>query len=85
MFNIMLKYRYDLQYQIYVLAIHNYLKYKFIDYTYEKYFGGIYYIFLRGLDLDVFSYSKTGILYIKPKSKMIYKLSKFFMGKWDFC
>ncbi len=83
MFNVMLKYRYDLQYQIYVLAVHNYLKYKFIDYTYEKYFGGIYYIFLRGLKLNLFFKSKTGVLYIKPYYKMVYKLSKFFTGLWD--
>ena len=41
---------YILQYHIYSVALNQYLKLRLPDYTYEKHFGGIYYIFLRGID-----------------------------------
>lgn len=41
---------YSLQYQIYTLAIHQYLSCRLPDYRYEKDFGGVFYIFLRGID-----------------------------------
>ncbi|MBZ2279647.1 PD-(D/E)XK nuclease family protein, partial [Buchnera aphidicola] len=45
-----IKKRYDVQYQIYTLAAHQYLKNKLQKYTYKKNFGGIFYLFLRGID-----------------------------------
>ena len=41
---------YSLQYHLYALALHQYLKGRLPDYAYEKYFGGVFYIFLRGVD-----------------------------------
>ncbi len=41
---------YILQYHIYALALHRYLFVRKPGYTYEKDFGGVYYIFLRGVD-----------------------------------
>jgi len=40
---------YILQYHLYTLALHKYLKHRLPDYDYEKYFGGIFYVFLRGI------------------------------------
>ncbi len=80
-FKLMCKNRYDIQYQIYSLALHKYLKMKYKYYNYNNNFGGIYYIFLRGLNLDINYKSFTGIYFIKPKYKLIYKLSKFFKNK----
>jgi len=41
---------YYLQYHLYTLALHQYLAARLPDYRYERHFGGIYYVFLRGLD-----------------------------------
>ena len=41
---------YILQYHIYTLALHQYLRYQQPDYRYEKDFGGVFYIFIRGVN-----------------------------------
>jgi len=43
---------YILQYHIYVLALHQYLQSRMPGYSYETNFGGVFYIFLRGVDLE---------------------------------
>ncbi len=81
MLKLMCKNRYDIQYQIYCLALHKFLKMKYKNYSYKNNFGGIYYIFLRGIFLDTNNKSLTGIYFIKPKYELINKLSKFFRKK----
>lgn len=44
--------RYDLQYQLYTLALHRYLRHRIADYDYERHFGGVIYLFLRGVDKE---------------------------------
>ena len=41
---------YLLQSNLYVLALHQYLKKRVPDYRYREHFGGVFYIFLRGVD-----------------------------------
>jgi len=41
---------YFLQYHIYLVALHRYLELRVRDYSYERHFGGVYYLFLRGMD-----------------------------------
>jgi exodeoxyribonuclease V beta subunit len=41
---------YVLQYHIYTLALDQYLNLRLPNYSYEKHFGGVFYIFLRGVD-----------------------------------
>jgi len=43
------KNHYDLQYLIYALALHRHLKYALADYDPAEHFGGIYYLYLRGM------------------------------------
>jgi exodeoxyribonuclease V beta subunit len=65
---------YILQYHLYVLALHQYLRLKTAGYNYEDYFGGVFYIFMRGVD-D----SKTGgagIFYDLPEISLINGLGK---------
>jgi exodeoxyribonuclease V beta subunit len=45
----MLGHRYDLQYLIYTVALHRFLGSRLRDYSYEQHFGGVLYIFLRGM------------------------------------
>ena len=40
---------YDLQYLIYSLAMHRYLSHRLPDYDPELHFGGVYYLYLRGM------------------------------------
>ncbi len=41
---------YYLQYLIYAVALHRYLRLRLPDYDYGRHFGGVYYLFLRGID-----------------------------------
>ncbi|HAS50454.1 MAG TPA: hypothetical protein DCS21_01350 [Gammaproteobacteria bacterium] len=41
---------YVLQYLIYTVALHRYLRLRVADYHYEQHFGGVFYLFLRGMD-----------------------------------
>jgi exodeoxyribonuclease V beta subunit len=41
---------YTLQYHIYTLALHQYLRRRLPGYRYERHFGGAAYVFLRGVD-----------------------------------
>ena len=40
---------YYLQYLLYTVALHRFLKLRLKDYDYEQHFGGVYYLFLRGM------------------------------------
>ena len=41
---------YYLQYLIYVVALNRYLSVRLPGYDYERHFGGVFYLFLRGMD-----------------------------------
>ncbi|MFP4036397.1 MAG: hypothetical protein ACLFUE_02630, partial [Desulfobacteraceae bacterium] len=41
---------YPLQYLLYTLALHRHLSLRIPDYRYETHFGGVFYVFLRGVD-----------------------------------
>ena len=45
----MFQYRYDLQCLLYALALHRYLRQRIPDYRYQTHFGGVFYLFLRGM------------------------------------
>ncbi|MEO6211881.1 MAG: exodeoxyribonuclease V subunit beta [Gemmatimonadaceae bacterium] len=48
--NEMGKSHYILQYHLYIVALHRYLKLRLAGYDYEKHFGEAIYLFLRGID-----------------------------------
>ena len=43
---------YIIQYHIYTVALNQYLHLRLPGYNYETHFGGVYYMFLRGVDPD---------------------------------
>ena len=45
----MLAHRYDLQYQLYTLALHRLLQQRLPGYEPERHLGGVFYLFLRGM------------------------------------
>ena len=46
----MLRQHYFIQYHLYTVALHKYLGLRVPGYDYERHFGGVIYLFLRGLD-----------------------------------
>ncbi|MDP8175979.1 exodeoxyribonuclease V subunit beta [Pasteurella skyensis] len=68
------QYRYDLQYLLYTLAIHRYLKLRLPNYDYEKDFGGVAYLFLRGMNGN----AQSGVFFDKPSKVMIEEMDKLF-------
>lgn len=67
--------RYDLQYLIYTLAVHRYLKLHDPAYQYETHFGGVFYLFLRGMALPD-NPQQTGVFFTKPSTALIEKLDQ---------
>ncbi|URJ30801.1 exodeoxyribonuclease V subunit beta [Candidatus Blochmannia vicinus (nom. nud.)] len=74
----MVKHHYELQYQLYTLALHRFLRSKLVSYDYEKDFGGVYYLFIRGMDGTSFS---NGIYFFRPLSIFVSKLDSLFSGE----
>ncbi|NOI64889.1 exodeoxyribonuclease V subunit beta [Vibrio sp. 99-8-1] len=66
----MAEHRYDLQYQIYSLALHRYLSSRITDYDYDLHFGGVYYLFLRGIEKQ----GSNGIFFQRPDKAFIQAL-----------
>lgn len=64
---------YWLQYHIYTLALHKYLAQRLPDYDYEKHFGGVLYVFLRGVDA---ANPGFGIYRDRPSKKLIQELDR---------
>ena len=77
LYKVMVREDYILQYHIYSIALHRYLAYRLPDYNYATHFGGVYYLFLRGMQWD----SKYGIYWDRPDIKLIQKLSNYFAGE----
>ncbi|CAM7322451.1 exodeoxyribonuclease V subunit beta [Citrobacter cronae] len=69
--------RYDLQYQLYTLALHRYLRHRIADYDYERHFGGVIYLFLRGVDGED---PQQGIYATRPDGKLIALMDEMFAG-----
>ena len=65
---------YFLQYHIYVIALHQYLKTRLSNYDYETHFGGVFYIFLRGVNPE--TGSRAGIYWDRPSRNVIEFLCK---------
>ncbi|MDW8845651.1 exodeoxyribonuclease V subunit beta [Erwinia sp. MMLR14_017] len=74
----MQSHRYDLQYQLYCLALHRYLRHRLADYNYQHHFGGVFYLFLRGVDGTA---SENGIYRTRPDAAFIAELDALFAGK----
>lgn len=64
----MVEHRYDLQYQLYSLALHRYLRHRVPHYSYQTHFGGVYYCFLRGM---VPEKAGQGVFACRPDEAMI--------------
>ena len=69
----MLAHRYDVQYTLYLLALHRLLKSRLADYDYDRHVGGALYLFLRGIDQ-----TGAGLYLDKPPKALIEALDAAF-------
>lgn len=69
------QYRYDLQYLLYTLALHRYLRVRLGEqYEYERDFGGVAYLFLRGMN----GIPNSGVFFEKPCKQLIEGMDELF-------
>ncbi|TWI58640.1 DNA helicase/exodeoxyribonuclease V beta subunit [Pseudomonas duriflava] len=67
--------RYDLQYVLYLLALHRQLKARLPDYDYDRHMGGACYLFLRGARA-----ASQGVFFDRPPRILIETLDHHFQG-----
>ncbi|MBL0575808.1 exodeoxyribonuclease V subunit beta [Aeromonas hydrophila] len=67
----MAEHRYDLQYQLYSLALHRLLTLRLPGYDFEQHFGGVFYLFLRGMP-------QGGIFHTRPSRELVQGLDRLF-------
>ena len=70
----MLHSHYDWQYLIYTLALHRYLQSVVPHYDYARDFGGVFYLFLRGMNGE----PQSGVFYDHPSVELITELDGVF-------
>ncbi|MGB0467162.1 MAG: exodeoxyribonuclease V subunit beta [Pontibacterium sp.] len=69
----MIEHRYDLQYQLYTLALHRLLKLRLPDYSYAQHMGGVFYLFLRGM-----GEGDKGIFHCRPSETLVQAIDTLF-------
>jgi len=69
---------YVLQYHLYAVALDRYLAMRLRGYDYEKHFGGVFYIFLRGVDPA--AGARYGVFHDRPLQGLIRDLSAVLAG-----
>ncbi|MGL6558652.1 exodeoxyribonuclease V subunit beta [Aeromonas dhakensis] len=67
----MVEHRYDLQYQLYSLALHRLLALRLPGYDFDQHFGGVFYLFLRGMP-------QGGIFHTRPSRELVLGLDRLF-------
>lgn len=73
------RHRYDLQYLLYTVALHRFLNQRLADYAYERHFGGVYYLFLRGMRPQ--EGPAFGVWADRPESTLVECLDALFAGE----
>ena len=71
---------YPLQYHLYTLALHQYLALRLPGYDYERHFGGVFYLFLRGIDP---ARPEFGVFRERPPAGLIEKLSERLIARLE--
>jgi len=70
---------YVLQYLIYTVALHRYLRLRVVDYDYERHFGGVFYLFLRGMDPTLGA--DCGVFHDRPAPELVTALDELMAGQ----
>lgn len=71
----MREHNYGLQYWLYTVVLHRYLQHRLPDYDYETHFGGVRYLFVRGMQPDE---AMSGIYQNRPDLAKVEALAALF-------
>jgi ATP-dependent exoDNAse (exonuclease V) beta subunit (contains helicase and exonuclease domains) len=77
----MSQHAYHLQYLLYTVAVHRYLRLRLTNYDYDVHFGGVFYLFLRGMDPALGS--DYGIFRDRPGRTLVDALCAYFATRKD--
>jgi exodeoxyribonuclease V beta subunit len=72
---VMARESYYLQYLLYTVAVHRHLRQKMTGYDYDQHFGGVFYLFLRGMDPALGP--AFGIFRDRPSKKLVQALDDY--------
>lgn len=75
MLEAMREHNYGLQYLIYCVVLHRYLENRLPDYDIEKHFGGVRYLFVRGMKPDI---PLSGVFETRPESQKLIAFADLF-------
>ncbi|MDP6932478.1 MAG: 3'-5' exonuclease, partial [Myxococcota bacterium] len=70
---------YHLQYHLYLVALHRFLKHRLEQYSYEQHMGGVYYLFLRGMvgpDTPLVDGQRCGVFHHRPPAALVEALDQ---------
>jgi exodeoxyribonuclease V beta subunit len=67
--------RYDLQYVLYLFALHRLLRSRLHDYDYDQHVGGALYLFVRGIQAPT-----AGVHFERPPKALMLTLDRLFAG-----
>lgn len=70
---VMEEHHYHLQYVLYSVALDRYLRRRIVDYSFERHFGGVYYLFLRGMHPA--TGAERGVFFHRPSAQLIERVS----------
>jgi exodeoxyribonuclease V beta subunit len=77
----MTEHAYRLQYLLYSVALHRLLRRRLVQYDYDRHFGGVYYLFVRGVRPDwTTGQGPTGVFYDRPDAAMLRALDALIDG-----
>lgn len=72
---------YFLQYHLYIVALNRWLRQKHSGYDYNSHFGGVFYIFIRGITSD--SVDNTGVYHSKPAQPLVESLDQVIVPEYS--
>jgi exodeoxyribonuclease V beta subunit len=71
----MREHNYGLQYWLYTVVLHRYLQNRLPDYDYETHFGGVRYLFVRGMQSEL---AMSGVYQDRPDFDRVEALTELF-------
>ncbi|WP_457576178.1 exodeoxyribonuclease V subunit beta [Desulfomarina sp.] len=76
----MASHNYGLQFWIYSVVLHRHLKNIVPSYSYQEHFGGVFYLFVRGMVPEKVN---SGVFFTLPDSRKIMVLERIFGGEYE--
>lgn len=74
----MRRHAYTLQGCLYTLALHRWLRRSVQGYDYDRHFGGVFYVFLRGAGLEAQAADRPGVHASRPSAGLVDALDRLF-------